>query len=99
MSRTTVPLAPKHLDALSEVIPCSTCAFWELDPVRRREVDDPAAHKRAWVQRVLAEWGSCGRVALVDDVPVGLLLHAPAAYVPGAAGFPTAPGSPDARPC
>jgi GNAT superfamily N-acetyltransferase len=96
MSRTTVPLALEHLDALSEVIPCSTCAFWELDPVRRREVDDPAAHKRAWVQRVLAEWGSCGRVALVDDVPVGLLLHAPAAYVPGAAAFPTAPVSPDA---
>jgi GNAT superfamily N-acetyltransferase len=96
MSRTTVPLAPGHLDALVGVIPCSACAFWELDPVRRQWVGDPAAQKRAWVERVLVEWGSCGRVALVDDVPVGLLLAAPAAYVPGAAGFPTAPVSADA---
>jgi hypothetical protein len=96
MSRTTVPLALEHLDALTGVVPCVTCAFWELDPVRRQRADEPAAQKRAWVARVLTEWGSCGRVALVDDVPVGLLLHAPAAYVPGAAGFPTAPVSPDA---
>ena len=34
-------------------------------------VDDPAAEKEAWVSEVLREWGSCGRVALVDDEPVG----------------------------
>lgn len=96
MSRTTVPLTPEHLGALPATVPCGACAFWELDPVRRRDERDPAGRKRAWVERVTAEWGSCGRVALVDDVPVGLLVVAPAAYVPGAAGFPTAPTSPDA---
>jgi GNAT superfamily N-acetyltransferase len=45
---------------------------------------------------VLREWGSCGRVVLVDDRPVGHLIYAPEAFVPGAAGFPTAPVSPDA---
>jgi GNAT superfamily N-acetyltransferase len=102
MSRTTVRITPEHLDALAgdglapPAVPCGRCVFWELDPVRRQRVGDPAAQKRAWLERVLAEWGSCGRVALVDDEPVGLLLYAPAAYVPGADGFPTAPVSADA---
>ena len=102
MSRTTVRLAPEHLDALAGVgggaptLPCASCVFWELDPVRRQRGGDPTAQKRAWLERVLAEWGSCGRVALVDEVPVGLLIYAPAAYVPGANGFPTAPVSADA---
>jgi len=45
---------------------------------------------------VLREWGSCGRVAVVDDQPVGYVIYAPPAYVPGAEAFPTAPVSPDA---
>jgi GNAT superfamily N-acetyltransferase len=102
MSRTTVALTPEHLDALAgdghaaPAVPCGRCVFWELDPVRRERASDPAAEKRAWLERVLAQWGTCGRVALVDGVPVGLLLYAPAAFVPGADGFPTAPVSADA---
>ena len=42
---------------------------------------------------MLREWGSCGRVVLVDDVPVGYAVYAPDAFVPGAAAFPTAPVS------
>ena len=69
--------------------------------------EESAAEKEAWVSRVLREWGSCGRVAMVDDEPVGHAIYAPASYLPGAAGFPTAPVSPDAvllvdgvrRPC
>lgn len=94
MSRKIVRLTLDHLDALSS--PCRACLFWELDPVRRERVGDPCAEKDAWVSEVLREWGSCGRVALVDDVPVGYLVYAPEAFVPGAAGFPTAPVSPDA---
>ena len=58
--------------------------------------EDEAAEKEAWVSEVLREWGSCGRVALVDDAAVGYLIYAPPSYVPGAAGFATAPASPDA---
>jgi GNAT superfamily N-acetyltransferase len=94
MSRKIVRLTLDHLDALPE--PCRSCLFWELDPVRRQRVEDPRGEKDAWVSEVLREWGSCGRVALVDDEPVGYLIYAPASYVPGAAGFPTAPVSPDA---
>ena len=49
----------------------------------QRDPDAPATSRRC-------------RVLLVDDEPVGYLVYAPAAYVPGAAAFPTAPVSPDA---
>jgi GNAT superfamily N-acetyltransferase len=94
MSRKIVRLTLDHLDTLPS--PCRSCLFWELDPVRRARVEDPCAEKDAWVSQVLREWGSCGRVALVDDVAVGYLIYAPAAFVPGAAAFPTAPVSADA---
>ena len=96
MSRKVVRLTVDHLAELPG--PCRTCLFWELDPVRRARVDaeEAAAEKEAWFSEVLREWGSCGRVALVDDRPVGYLVYAPEAFVPGAAGFPTAPVSPDA---
>lgn len=94
MSRKIVRLTLDHLDAFDG--PCRSCLFWELDPVRRARVTDAAAEKDAWVSEVLREWGSCGRVALVDDRPVGYVLYAPEAYVPGAAAFPTAPVSTDA---
>ena len=94
MTRTAVRLTPDTLDALPS--PCRSCLFWELDPVRRDRVPDPAEEKQAWVSEVLREWGSCGRVAMVDDELVGYVLYAPAAFVPGAGGFATAPVSPDA---
>ncbi len=45
---------------------------------------------------MLLEWGSCGRVAYVDDDPAGYVLYAPPSYLPGADAFPTAPVSEDA---
>ena len=95
MSRKIVRLTLDHLETFRA--PCRSCLFWEMDPVRRERVADPCAEKDAWMSEVLREWGSCGRVALVDDRPVGYLVYAPEAFVPGAAGFPTAPISPVAR--
>ena len=74
------------------------CLFWQLDPVSRDRVA-PATRpreKEAWVSQVLRDWGSCGRVVLVDDRPVGYAIYAPDSYLPGAGAFPTAPVSPDA---
>ena len=70
MSRKVVRLTLDHLAELPA--PCRSCVFWELDPVRRRGSTTPAAEKEAWVSEVLREWGSCGRVALVDDAAGGL---------------------------
>lgn len=93
-------LTPDRLDALADLdLPCRTCLHWELDPVRRARVSDAVeadAEKHAWLSTVLREWGSCGRVAIVDDLLVGFVVYAPAAFVPGAAGYPTAPVSGDA---
>ena len=93
-------MARLTLDNLSDLPdPCRSCAFWELDAVRRRRADEAgetAGEKEAWVSRVLLEWGSCGRVAYVDGVPVGYVLYAPPVFLPGSDAFPTAPVSEDA---
>jgi len=94
MSRKVVRMTLDHLAELDA--PCRSCVFWELDPVRRGQVDEPAAEKEAWMSAVLRDWGSCGRVMMVDDRPVGYLLYAPPAFLPGAGAFPTAPVSSDA---
>ena len=92
MSRKVVRLTVDHLAQLEG--PCRTCLFWQLDPVSRDRVDDEeaATEKEAWVSQVLRDWGSCGRVVLVDDQPVGYLIYAPEAFVPGAAGVPDRAG-------
>lgn len=96
MSRKVVRLTLDHLAALDG--PCRSCLFWQLDPVARGRVapEEAVGEKEAWVSEVLREWGSCGRVVLVDDRPVGFALYAPAAFLPGSAAFATAPVSPDA---
>lgn len=96
MSRKVVRLTVDHLEQLEG--PCRACLFWQLDPVSRGRVsaEDAIAEKEAWVSQLLRDWGSCGRVALVDEEPVGFLVYAPAAYLPGSGAFPTAPVSPDA---
>ena len=71
MSRKVVRLTVDHLAQLEG--PCRTCLFWQLDPVSRDRVatEEAATEKEAWVSQVLRDWGSCGRVVLVDDQPVG----------------------------
>jgi len=94
VGRKVVRLTLDHLEELTA--PCRTCLFWQLDPVRRARVEDPADELDAWVSEVLREWGSCGRVVLVDGVPKGFALYAPESFLPGAAAFATAPVSTDA---
>jgi len=86
------------LDNLSELAGHgSTCTFWEFDPVRRNQIrGHEAEEKAAWLSRMLRDWGSVGRVLVVDDQPVGHVLWAPALHLPGGDGFATAPVSSDA---
>ncbi|WP_371578851.1 N-acetyltransferase family protein [Streptomyces sp. NBC_01314] len=97
MGRRLVPLTLDNLQDLPKR--CRSCVFWELDPVSGEAAvkgGTPALEKEAWISAVLLDWGSCGRVAYVDEVPVGFVLYAPPAYVPRAIAFPTSPVSPDA---
>lgn len=97
MARRLVRLTLDNLRDLP--VGCQSCMFWELDPVRRQratEAGEGSAEKESWVSTVLLEWGSCGRIAYVDDDPAGYVLYAPPMFLPGADAFPTAPVSEDA---
>ena len=78
--------------------PCRSCLFWSTDPVSRARLADgeESEARDAWLSWVLREWGSAGRVALIDGEVVGHAIYAPAAFFPGAAAIPTSPPSPDA---
>jgi hypothetical protein len=93
-------IAALTLDTLPDLPkPCRDCVTWELDPVAARracEAGDPAFEKEAWVSATLLEWGSCGRIAYVDDEPAGFVTYAPPAMVPRSMAFPTSPVSADA---
>ncbi|MEO5878230.1 MAG: GNAT family N-acetyltransferase [Streptosporangiaceae bacterium] len=97
MSRRLVNVTLDNVDDLP--YRCRKCVFWELDPVSREralEVGDPALEKEAWISATLLEWGSCGKIAYVDNVPAGFVLFAPPLYVPRSVAFPTSPVSADA---
>ena len=71
---------------------------WECDPVTAARLHGREAEERKseWLSATLLEWGSCGRVAYLDDEPVGFVLYAPPSALPGTSSFPTAPVSDDA---
>ncbi|GAA2731417.1 GNAT family N-acetyltransferase [Streptomyces nogalater] len=97
MGRRLVPLTLDNLQDLPDR--CRSCVFWELDPVSGEAAvaaGTTALEKEAWISAVLLDWGSCGRVVYVDDVPAGFVLYAPPAYVPRSTAFPTSPVAPDA---
>ncbi|ARZ69068.1 GCN5 family acetyltransferase [Streptomyces albireticuli] len=97
MGRRLVPLTLDNLSDLPQR--CRACVFWELDPVSGEaalRAGRPELEKEAWISAVLLEWGSCGRVVYVDEVPVGFVLYAPPAYVPRSATFSTSPVAADA---
>ena len=96
MTRRTVPLRVDHLVDLPDAE--RACLFWQLGPVDRARLarDERAAEKQTWVSTVLREWGSCGRLAVVDGRTVGYAVYAPTAWLPGARTLPTSPASPDA---
>ncbi len=78
---------------------CRSCVYWELDPVAGERAcanGDAGLEKEAWVSDTLLEWGSCGHLLYVDQVPAGYILYAPPAYVPRSVAFATSPPSPDA---
>jgi hypothetical protein len=97
VSRRVVGVTLDNLDHLPRQ--CRGCIFWELAPHLKEQAEEfgqTDLEKEAWVSSVLLEWGSCGRIIYVDNVPAGYVMYAPPATVPRAAAFPTAPVSPDA---
>lgn len=97
VGRRLESLTLDNIDDIAE--PCRSCVFWEFDQLtadRALTESDPSLEKEAWVSATLLEWGSCGTVAYVDDMPAGYALFAPPAFVPRATMFPTSPIGADA---
>ncbi|MBA0124026.1 GNAT family N-acetyltransferase [Haloechinothrix sp. YIM 98757] len=97
MSRHVVGVTLDNLEHLP--LRCRRCVYWELAPHMREQVEEygeTEVEKEAWISAVLLEWGSCGRIAYSEDLPVGFVLYAPPNAVPRASAFPTAPVSADA---
>ncbi len=90
MPRRIVSLTLDNVELLPA--PCRACVFWEQGIAR---VPD-ASGKEDWLARVLLEWGSCGRVVLVDGEVAGFALYAPSMYVAGEPGVRAGDVSADA---
>ncbi|MDV6010981.1 GNAT family N-acetyltransferase [Haloechinothrix sp. LS1_15] len=97
MSRHVVGITLDNLEHLPQR--CRRCVYWELAPHLKEQVEeygDTEVEKEAWISAVLLEWGSCGRIAYSEELPVGFVLYAPPSAVPRSTAFPTAPVSADA---
>lgn len=95
MSRKLRPLTLADLDRLPAG--CGGCVFWESAPQHERRCGsacDPEL-KRAWYERVVDEWGECGRVAVEDDEYLGFVKYAPSRYFPQARTFNARPDNED----
>lgn len=95
MARKFRPLSADLIESLPPG--CPGCVFWETaEPLAPRcgERCDLEL-SRAWVDRVNAEWGDCGRIAVVDGEVLGFIKYAPASLVPQAQVMPA--GAPDPR--
>jgi GNAT superfamily N-acetyltransferase len=69
----TIRVSTLTLDTIDDLpAPCRSCVVWEYG----KRASDQAV-KDEWVSAVLLDWGSCGRVAYVDDAPAGYVMYAP----------------------
>ncbi len=93
MARRFRSLSMEHLQVLQPA--CATCAFWESEsPLELRcGAACDADIVDAWFDRVAAEWGECGRVAMEDGEVLGIVKYAPTHFFPQARHF--AAGPPD----
>ncbi len=94
MGRDVLPFTVDRLPDLTGG--CAECVFWELGPALGRRRAKPRDDKQAWLTSTLLEWGTPGRVVMVDGHYAGHIIYAPAHLVPRALAFPTAPVSRDA---
>ncbi len=88
------------LDTLDNLpVQCRSCVFWELSTECGSTGTSrfgQALDKEAWLSATLLDWGSCGRIAYVDDRPAGYVTYAKPKHVARCYEFPTGPPSADA---
>lgn len=95
MARTFIGLSLAEPERLP--VPCTGCMYWQSAEPQTVECgaacDDDAA--TAWMRRVIAEWGECGRAAVTDGEVLGFIRYAPPVYFPQSMRMPAGPPDPD----
>lgn len=79
---------------------CKYCLYWEhpellIDPAKEKK-EETFARKLAWLERVRAAWGDCGKLLYYGGCAVGYAQFAPVEFLPNAKSYPAGPVSPDA---
>ncbi len=72
--------------------PCRSCLYWENPAARNEQLSkiDKKRHeaaKRKWFLRALTEFGNCGKILYVDDLPVGYVQYAYESMLPNSRGY------------
>jgi GNAT superfamily N-acetyltransferase len=91
MSRKLRPLTRGDFEKLMQG--CNACVFWESpEPHERRCCSVSDAELQAeWYDRVVGEWGDCGKAAYDESGMLGFIKYAPSRYFPQVRTFPSAP--------
>jgi GNAT superfamily N-acetyltransferase len=79
------------LETLRDIpLRCRECVFWELSPIDRAMAieADPEFEKEVWASSVCLQYGSAGKIAVVDGRVVGYALAGPPNEFPRSESFP-----------
>ena len=78
--------------------PCIYCLYWQTSgPFNENKLKpEMEQKKREWFNRVNGEFGSCIKIAYLNNIPIGFIQYAPAKFFPRAKKYAAGPPSKDA---
>ena len=78
--------------------PCRQCLYWQTSEPFDEKMLKPemAQQKWEWLNEVAKEFGSCIKLAYLNDVPIGFIQYAPAKFFPCVKEYASGPPSEDA---
>jgi ribosomal protein S18 acetylase RimI-like enzyme len=78
--------------------PCRCCLYWQTNGEFGEQTLKPEMEtkKRKWFNKVAKEFGSCIKIAYLDNVPIGFIQYAPAKFFPRLKEYAAGPSSEDA---
>lgn len=84
-----IRISDVNTDTFKDLL-CRCCIYWE-SPERFRKAPDEESEKikREWFVATSKDFGSCGKVLYVDDVPAAYCQYAPPAHLPCTRNYDT----------
>lgn len=64
--------------------PCGYCLYWQKTGTFTEDTVEPAMEqeKLAWWRKVMSQFGTCHKIAMVDKAPAGFIQYAPSGFFP-----------------